>query len=554
MRFKFRLFLIFNLCNLVFINQNYAQIPNCLWAMDVGSTDSENSVSINTDSAGNFYVAGGFSSPTIDFGSITLFNSGSNDIYLAKYSSDGNVIWANSYGGLNYEQCSNISLDNKGNIYITGQFSSTNVLFGSIFLTYAGGNDLFVAKLDSGGNVIWANSIGGQGSELGSGVAADTLGNVYVTGLFGSTSLAIGSSTLTNMGQNDFLIVKYDQNGIPVWAKSTGGSNNEIGRNIVVDKNNNVNVTGEFDGASIIFGSTTLINTGSTNIFLVQYDLNGNLNWAKSFIGNNLDQINGVTVDSTGNIYVAGYFYGSISFDTITMSGWSGNCDVFLAKYDVNGNVVWAHSGGGPDIDYCHNLYTDASGNCYLIGDARSAQLLFGALNINTVYPGTRDFFVVKYDANGIALWAYTAGTPTVDNGSAVATDRNGYIYMTGGYSSHTMSFGTFNITNNSIGPNADIFILKLVETTFVSSSFEVRQFDIFPNPAISYFDINLRELYGNVDLIITDISGKIIYFTKGSPLKLINFNTNVFAEGLYFIQVKSDNFSCAKKLIIQKE
>src|ERR1035437_7007801 len=169
---------------------------NWLWAKSGKQTagagfDECNSVS--ADASGNVFITGTFFSPTLTFGSITLTNvnpSGStSDVFIAKYDANGNVLWAKSVGGEG-DVCNSISADASGNVFITGWFSCSSITFGSTTLTNTGGEDLFIAKYDAIGNVLWAKNAGGNSFfQHGYSVSADANGNVFVTGVFDSTTL-----------------------------------------------------------------------------------------------------------------------------------------------------------------------------------------------------------------------------------------------------------------------------------------------------------------------------------------------------------------------------
>jgi hypothetical protein len=160
-------------------------------------------------------VTGVFHSPTITFGSYTLTNAGQDDIYLAKYKADGNVLWAKSVGETGYDWANSVVVDISGNPYITGGFNSSTITFGSYTLTNTGNTDMFLAKYNTTGNVLWANNAEGTGLEIAYSDAVDNSGNIYVTGVFYPT-IAFGSYTLTNTGNTDIFLAKLkgDNTGI----------------------------------------------------------------------------------------------------------------------------------------------------------------------------------------------------------------------------------------------------------------------------------------------------------------------------------------------------
>jgi len=160
---------------------------------------------IATDSSGNCYVTGHFQG-TATFGSITLTNSGNHDIFIAKLDPNGNFLWVKRADGGNREYGYGIATDGNGNCYVTGYFEGT-ATFGSTTLTSNGGQDIYITKLDSSGNFLWAQKAGGTEWDNGYGIAIDSSGNCYVTGIFNGTA-TFGSTTLTSNGGQDIFIAK----------------------------------------------------------------------------------------------------------------------------------------------------------------------------------------------------------------------------------------------------------------------------------------------------------------------------------------------------------
>ncbi|MEO8150374.1 MAG: T9SS type A sorting domain-containing protein [Bacteroidia bacterium] len=315
----------------------YDASGNVLWAKSAGGASNNGGAGISTDASGNVLVTGDFQSVSVTFGTTTLTNAGSistNDIFVVKYDASGNVLWAKSAGGNSTDYVRGISTDASGNVLITGSFQSDSISFGTTTLTNAsaGNNDIFVAKYDVSGNVLWAKSAGGSSSDEGWGIATDVSGNVAITGHFNSSSITLGSTTLTNAGADDIFIIKYDASGNVAWAKSAGGTFYDDGFGISTDSSGNLIVTGNFQNPSITFGTTTLTNSGGADIFIVKYDASGNVLWAKSAGGTSYDGAFGSSSDANGNILVTGYFQSpSITFGTTTLTN-TGLYDIFIAK------------------------------------------------------------------------------------------------------------------------------------------------------------------------------------------------------------------------------
>jgi hypothetical protein len=372
---------------------------NVLWAKSEGGTSIDQAYSVAVDASGNSYVVGFFYSPTITIGSYTLTNAGFDDLFLAKYDANGNVLWAKSAGGTGYDWPYCIAVDASGNSYVAGAFYSSTITFGSYTLTNAGNEDMFLAKYDANGNVLWTKSEGGMGNDLGNSVAVDASGNPYVAGYFSSPTLTFGSYTLTNAnaGINDLFLAKYDANGNVLWAKSIGGPSDDEATAAAVDASGNLYVAGWFRSTTLTFGSYTLTSAGNEDMFLAKYDANGNVLWAASAGGISEDIAGSVAVDASGNPYVAGlYFSSTLTFGSYTLTN-VGYFDMFLTRYDANGNVLWAKSQGGTNGDLGRSIAVDASGNLYVAGLFRSPTLTFGSYTLTNAGAGTTsDMFLAK--------------------------------------------------------------------------------------------------------------------------------------------------------------
>jgi hypothetical protein len=195
-----------------------------------------------------------------------LTNAGYEDIFLVKYDTGGNVVWAKSAGGTDDDNANSLALDPSGNIYMIGDFYSSTLNFGSTTLTNTGGDNLFIAKYDNSGNVQWAKSA--QGNADGKSVIVGTSGNIYMAGDFGSPTLSFGTITLKNAdtlgNTNDIFLTKFDAGGNTYWAKSIGGKDDEGANSIALDASGSVYVAGWFYSPMLSFPPDSLINTDNT--------------------------------------------------------------------------------------------------------------------------------------------------------------------------------------------------------------------------------------------------------------------------------------------------
>jgi len=431
----------------------FAQLSPWLWAQKAGGTGEDSGHSIAVDASGNSYVTGGFEGTAI-FGSTTLESSGSQDIFVTKLDNRGNWLWAKKAGGTDSDYGYGIAVDASGNSYVIGCFYSATATFGSTTLTGNGYNNIFVAKLDSSGNWLWAKNAKESPYDYGHGIDVDASGNSYVTGYF-YNSVTFGSTTLTSSGGADIFVAKLDSSGNWLWANNAGGTSDECGNGIAVDDSGNSYVTGYFyDSAT--FSSTTLTNNGVYDIFITKLDSSGNWLWAKKAGGSSNDSGNGIAVDAIGNSYVTGYFDSNATFGSTTLTS-NGDYDIFIAKLDSNGNWLWAKNAGGTYNDYGYSIAVDASGNSYITG-CFCGSATFGSTTLTS--NGDYDIFIAKLDNCGNWLWANNAGGTSDDRGTSIAVDASRNSYVTG-YFYDSATFGSTTLTSNG-GYDTNIFVTKV--------------------------------------------------------------------------------------------
>jgi hypothetical protein len=424
-----------------------------------------NSVAI--DAAGNRYVTGSFYN-NADFdpgsGTVNLSSAGGSDIFLAKYDASGGLVWAKAMGGTSYEFGQSVAVDGSGNALVTGYFEGTADFdpgSGAVNLSSSGGYDVFLAKYDASGGLVWAKAMGGTNYEYGRSVAVDGSGNAVVTGYFEGTAdfdPGSGEVNLTTVGNSDVFLAKYDASGGLVWAKAMGGGSFEQGQSVAVDGSGNVVVTGIFSGTADFDPGSGTVNLssdgGSYDVFLAKYDASGSFVWASAMGGAESETSKSVAVDGSGNAVVTGYFEGTADFDpgsgTVNLSS-AGGYDVFLAKYDASGGLVWAKAMGGTGFDYGQSVALDGSGNAVVTGYFEgTADFDPGSGEVNLTTVGNSDVFLAKYDASGGLDWAKAMGGTDYEDGQSVSVDGSGNAVVTGNFSG-TADFdpgsGTLNLT-----------------------------------------------------------------------------------------------------------
>lgn len=353
---------------------------DCFWAQSAGGSVSETATDVAVDAAGNVYATGSFESASITFGSVTLTASSGNNFYLVKYDAAGNVLWANTANGI--AEGYTVTTDALNNVIVAGYYDGASTSFSGNTLINSGNGDSFIVKYDGTGNLIWATSIGGiSNAEYVYSIATDASNSIYVTGRFASSSVTIGSTVLTNAGTSgpDLFVAKLAPSGTVLWADGTGGSFSDIANGLVCDDDANIYVIGNFNSNSIGFGSTTLNSpgTGQSNMFIAKYDSTGSVIWANTVEGYLGDALANDIASDGINVYVQGeYSAESVTFGTDVLTNAApGSTDIYTVKYNAAGNPVWAKTCGGNNNDYSKGITIDTASNVYTIGFFSSSSL-----------------------------------------------------------------------------------------------------------------------------------------------------------------------------------
>lgn len=428
----------------------YDPSGNVIWAKGFGGGNING---ISTDSNGDVIITGTFSL-TLILGSDTLIGSG-NSFFLVKYNSSGTLLWDKASGIVGSADGNNITIDKNNNIYATGQFTGTTS-FDGIVLTALVYNSMFIVKYDPSGNVIWAKTQQG-GIAKGEGISHDSYGNIFCTGFFGSYAITFGSTTLVPSSPYNIFVVKLDSLGNFLWARNGGRiANDDEGYHIAADSIGNSYVIGQYFNDSISFDGIVLVNNGSVNddFFIVKYDPIGNVIWAKSAGGTNYDFANDIKTDKYGNIYITGTFQSSaITFGTTSLNSYGTN--LFIVKYNPLGNVLWARNSTGTSLNnnYSNGICTDNNGNVYVEGGFSNSNASFGStvLNCSPMAYSIYDFFIAK-------LSQCTLTVTIISDTSCNAITLNGETFYNSGNYIQTLesqagcdSIINLNLTINSI-------------------------------------------------------------------------------------------------------
>lgn len=399
--------------------------------------------------------------------------------------------WSKSVGSNLDEQGTKLTMDALGNTYLTGFFSDTTDFdpgSGVYNLISVYGEDLFIQKLDADGELVWAKSIGSVGSDRGLGIELDSEGNVFVTGIYRNQADfnpdQVDVYNMTPVGVQDGFVLKLDNNGNFLWAKTFGGAQVDGCWGMGIDAFDNVVVCGFFSSDTDFDPSPTatymLSPTGYTDIFVCKLTNEGNFIRACKMGGTSYDNAFGMEVDNSGNVITIGRFSGTCDFNpggSVYNGISAGGEDVFISKLDSAFNFIWIKTIGSTGNDYSTDVATDGLNNVYTTGyyvnTADFNPTLGSGNTYNLTSAGGKDAFISKLDSNGNFVWAKTFGATLDDAANGIFIKPSGEVLCTG-YFKDVVDFDSGNNTFNlsSSASSYDVFILNLNSAGDLSYAF----------------------------------------------------------------------------------
>lgn len=446
--------------------------PSWNWVRTLGGTSSDAASALALDGSGHVWAAGSFQNTNVIGGYELVAPKNARHIFVARYDSSGSVQWAGQIGGDKTETASALVTDSQGNLYVTGDFTSSNCLFGSLTLTnaQAGDSDLFLAKFSPQGSLEWALSGSGTRDDVSRALALDSDGNVVIVGDFSSPALTLGGHVITNVGGTDVVVAKFSPDGQVLWVRNAGYSATHEGNAVAVDAGGNVYIAGKLWGRTR-FGQTELDSHFDHDTFLAKWNAGGEILWARQLGSFSVTVARSLAVDLDGNLIMAGYLDQTCDFDESMVIA-HGSQDVFLAKFDPQGGVIWARNFGGPGTDTPRSLALDSARNIYLTGSFTETAD-FGGVTLTT--GGQRDLFLAMCDTTGRVSWAKQAGGTRADDGFALAVGGPNQLFVGGSFFTGA-SFGSSAYSSNE--GSVDAFLARLGGETI---SAEVRLSSLRP-------------------------------------------------------------------------
>jgi hypothetical protein len=353
---------------LAVITTIHAATPTVDWVTGGGGVKNDKTRAVTFDREGNVFLAG---EATDDgtFGDLKRAGLGGMDFFLAKISREGNFLWVRSLGGSLVDRGYGVITDSAGHAYVTGHFQSMDAQANGQTLPNAGDYDVFVAKYSPTGDLLWVRTAGGKGYDYGHGIALDSKGDVIVTGAvageakFGDTVVNADSTT------RPIFCAKYSPSGNLRWVKTTSGKFSGSGHGVGVDAQDAIYIGGSGSGMGAMGSFPVEIAKGQAAV-VIKLTSAGEAVWAASVSGSPSAGFHEITVDATGRVWGAGMFKGSLNLltDPLSTSG-EKDSDGFLTHFSADGKLQWTWAVQGPATDYCLGVTTDGTGRCFVTGE-----------------------------------------------------------------------------------------------------------------------------------------------------------------------------------------
>ncbi len=422
--------------------------PSFQWVRQAAGAGASNESGdgVAMDGVTHLYVSGNFST-SASFGTTNVTASGSG-IFLARYTAAGALEWVRTgtsatTGG----EAHNVAVDPLGNCYLTGSFMGTTS-FGASNVVSAGGSDVFLAKYDRAGTLLWITRQGAGFNDSGRDVTADGTNGCFVAG-------NLQTSTDANVSR-DIFFARYNAAGTLQWQQLPVGSNTDAGMGAASDADGNAYFTGWFTG-TVNFGTTNLTAAGSLrDIFVAKYNRAGALLWIVRSGGANADEGKGIGVDTNGNVYVGASL--NLNFDGSENAG-----QLRVLKFSGNGALLWQRDLLAEFYYFDFASVTDLGGHTWIFAGLHGEGVISG---VPVSATGAYDGLIAKYDSTGALLWLKQIGGSGSSIGHRVAADVSGHAYLTGEFDG-AASFGFTNLTGAG---GTDFFLARLGSETIVPS------------------------------------------------------------------------------------
>ncbi|MCF8275327.1 MAG: gliding motility-associated C-terminal domain-containing protein [Flavobacteriales bacterium] len=391
------------------------------WLKGTGGAGNDEALDITSNGQGGFLVSGFFSYST-DFNGTVLNSLGEIDAFVAQTNPQGEISWVKQFGGTGSDAAYANDIDASGNIFVSGYFSGTMTVDGTTLNSNSGSQDVFLAKLDPTGNLLWIKTFGGFDHDFVYDLAVDQAGNAIITGNFKGT-ITVGSNTYNsvidpedNEPSYDIFVVKYDASGNVLWSKNGQANHDDRGTGLAVNSNNEIALIGQFSDTLTLTNiyPNQVYNSG----FVMMFDSDGDEMWMRKMSASMCIPYD-IVFYQDSLMYITGDFTGQLAIFTtpLTTTNSPYLSKLFLTKMNTQGDVLWLENDGSDTQVSSRAVDVDASGNAYITGYFKCRMDEYSQQYGDGVFYSAdrRDVFVTQYSSTGTRNWERQFGGPGDD-------------------------------------------------------------------------------------------------------------------------------------------
>ena len=457
--------------------------------MNYGGTSSDYGYDIAVTNDGYTFVTGRFKSTDWDLGNgITLATTGNYDMFIAKFNPQGEAVWARQAGSSSVDEGRAVAVDASGNIIVAGIFTKT-IHFGNDSLVNHGNYDIFIAKYNDAGDLLWLKQAYTTNQDKAVDIAIDNENNYLITGYFGDDAvdtLVYDGTNIISNGERDIFVLKLNSDGILQWGISGGGAMNDEATALAIDNSNNIYVTGYYKDTTAVFGTTTLNYQDGYEAFLTKIDPNGNYLWAKNVYGPGSDRAYALDLINAGGdatiVVVTGAMEDTVYVgESAAMFESNGKKDAFVFGYTGDGIFLEGQVIGGEEDDYAKSISLVPNSDDLYIGGYTQSNFVMGEDTLNNL--GKKDVLLIKMQKDSL-IWIKDFGGSSNDYLNSSAVDDAGNVYFAGNFQSATANFDTFDLT--SLG-SYDVWVGMIGEAPATPPTLFINEF-LASNDA-NYYD-----------------------------------------------------------------
>lgn len=467
-----------NAPNILKIENSQANEYNLGFGTYFGGNGDDGIFAMCTDSKGNTFITG-----TTNSGNFPAKNayastiSGSYDAFISEFNASGYLVFSTFLGGSNADQGNALFVDSVGNIYVTGATLSINFPIKNAYQSQlTGGSEAFLTKFTSNGSLVFSTYLGGSSSDVAYGITVDHNGNIYITGQTTSPNFPTKNAwnkTNSGMSRTNGFLAKYDSQGELLFSTYINGNGYVYPNSIALDSTGNVFISGYTNTTTFPTTPNAFQHSftgGVTDAFLSEFNSTGSLIYSSYFGGNNIDNSNGVTVDSNDNVYLVGK---TMSTNLPTTSNafnktLSGGYDAYVAKFSKNQSLTYGTYIGGTGDEEVSGVKVDTQGNIYVAGDTNSINYPMKD-PYNTSFAGFYDIFISKFNSSDQLNFSTFYGGIKSDFSYGLGLDSIGNIYFAG--ETYSGDIPLQNAYFSSVLPTDSIFVSKFSNINTIQSS-----------------------------------------------------------------------------------